>query len=203
MPREKSGDPEATPASEAPAPAARPPARRTRDYSQRPQKPIKLKPAISQEPPSPVTRLGPPREQLGAKVPVPPAPPPAAPRPPPTPAPVTPPAPPPALAPAPALAPPPALAPASTPFVLGTDLQQTVLAAARAAGVPPEDWVSQASRALEADRRAPQGAVSYDEVVVYTLREMNQRIAHLERRGLAARWGALRAWFRDLLELRW
>lgn len=191
MPREKSGDPEAIPVSETPAPAARPRTRRTRDYSQRPQKPIKLKPAISQEPPSPVTRLGPPREQLGTKGPVAPAPPPAAPRPSPAAAPVS------------APSPLPAPAPVSTPLILGTDLQQAVLAAARAAGIPPEDWVAQASRALEAGHRSPQGTVSYEEVVVYTLREMNQRIAHLERRGLAARWRSLRTWFRDLLELRW
>ena len=161
MPREKSGDPEATPASEAPAPAAR----RTRDYSQRPQKPIKLKPAISREPPSPVTRLGPPREQLGAKIPGPPAPPAAA-----------------------------AGADPTPRAAAGTG--PTPLAPASPAPTP-------APVTTEARGTAPEGTVSYDDVIVYTLREMNQRIAQLERRGLAARWGALRAWFRGLLELRW
>jgi hypothetical protein len=154
LPSEKTAEPAEPRGSEAPAPAPR----RTRDYSQRPQKPIKLKPTIARERPSAVTRLGPPREQLAvAKA--------AA-----TAAPVTE---PPAVAPA-------ARVPAP---LLPEEVQRAILAAARAAHLPAGEWVARAARAMEAPAEKP---VSYDEIIVYTLREMNQRLAGLERRGLGA-----------------
>lgn len=154
MPTEKSAEHAEPRGSEAPAPAVR----RTRDYSQRPQKPIKLKPAIARERPSAVTRLGPPREQLVAAKALPAAPAAEKTRPVETPAP-------------------------AVPALLAEDVQRAIVAAARAARVPADEWVARATRAMETPAEK---AISYDEIIVYTLREMNQRLAGLERRGLGA-----------------
>jgi hypothetical protein len=166
LPTEKTAEPAEPRGSEAPAPATR----RTRDYSQRPQKPIKLKPTIARERPSAVTRLGPPREQLAvAKGPTTATAPAAAPER----ATVTRVAEPPAVAP---------VAPVPAPL-LPEEVQRAILDAARAARIPAGEWVARAARVMEAPAEKP---VSYDEIIVYTLREMNQRLAGLERRGLGA-----------------
>ncbi len=159
MPTEKSAEHAEARGSEAPAPAVR----RTRDYSQRPQKPIKLKPAIARERPSAVTRLGPPREQLAAAKTA-------------------------AAAPAGAEAKAVEALPRAVPALIAEDVQRAIVAAARAARVSPDEWVARATRAMEAPTEKP---ISYDEIIVYTLREMNQRLAGLERRGVGAWLAAL------------
>ena len=121
-----------------------------RDYSQRPQKPIKLKPGIAKERPSPITRMGPPREQLAAKT---------------------------------SRTEPPPVEPTSSAgnTTLPREVQLGVVAAAESAGLSPKQWVAQASDALNALTATGEPPVSYDEVIVYALREMNQRLAALEK----------------------
>jgi hypothetical protein len=71
----------------------------------------------------------------------------------------------------------------AVPALLAEDVQRAIVAAARAARVPAHEWVARATRAMETPAEK---AISYDEVIVYTLREMNQRLAGLEHRGLGA-----------------
>jgi hypothetical protein len=147
-------------------PAAPPAIRPNRDHSQRPQKAIKLKPSIAREPPSPVTHLGPPREQLGGVA----APPTSGVSPPP----VSP----------PALEAPPATA-------LSADTVEAIVQAAQAAGTTPDQWVSQAIRRAERQARV-EGPVRYEELVLFALRDMNERLSTLEDRA------APRGWLRRL-----
>lgn len=130
--------------------------RPARDYSQRPQKAIKLKPTIAKEPPSAATRAGPPRAILAVEVAV-PVEPSAAPR---TPA-------------GPSSPPPPG------------DLALALAQAAELAGLPPEEWLTRASEALKAQPTHAAAPVSTEEVILFALREMNQRLGALEhRRGM-------------------
>jgi hypothetical protein len=69
------------------------------------------------------------------------------------------------------------------PPLLAEELQQAIVAAAKAARIPANEWVARATRAMDTPAEKP---VSYDEIIVYTLREMNQRLAGLERRGPGA-----------------
>jgi hypothetical protein len=130
-----------------PPPVVRP----ARDYSQRPQRPIKLKPGIAREQVGTLPHAGPPREILERELP-----------------------------------PPPVVAgPAgSVAAGLPQPIQDSIVRSAAAAGLSATEWVDQATRAL-AVQESLQGPVSHEEVILYTLREMNQRLAALERpRGL-------------------
>lgn len=147
-----------------PASAPRP----ARDYSQRPQKSIKLKPGIAKERPGPATRAGPPRQLLGAG--------------------------PPADGPSgPAEPPAPDSRRESTGGGLPGEIADAVTRAAALAGLTPTEWVARAGQALAATPARDPGPVTTEEVVLFTLREMNQRLAVLERRR-----GVL-AWLRRLL----
>jgi hypothetical protein len=135
------------------APAIKP----SRDYSQRPQKAIKLKPDIAKERPSPITRMGPPREQLAGKS---------------------------SPTESPLVEPPSAPANATLP----REAQRALMAAAESAGLSPREWVARATDALNAPTDTGEPPVSYDEVIIYALREMNQRLGALEeRRGWLSR----------------
>jgi hypothetical protein len=125
------------------------PIRPSRDFSQKPQKPIKLKASIAREPPRAVTREGPPRELLaeGPQVPSPTR-----------------------------------AEPATAVPSLALEVQRAVAGAATAAGLSPEEWVARAARLLATPPAVGEAAVAYEEVVIYTLREMSQRLRELERR---------------------
>jgi hypothetical protein len=137
--------------------------RPARDYSQRPQRAIKLKPSIAREKASVPVYARPPRELLEA------APQGAAP------------------VPEPVVAEPMVAAPAAAAVRapgLAADVQEAVTRAATRAGLAPSEWVDRAARAL-AQQGAANGPVTNEEVILYTLREMNLRLAALERpRGL-------------------
>lgn len=133
-----------------------------RDYSQRPQRPIKLKAGISKEPPSPVTRLGPPEAQLAG-------------------------------GPEPATPPVVAAPKGQRGHNLPAGALEAIEAAAAAAGLTPEQWIQQAVEGRPAGAARADGPVRYDELVLFSLREVSERLAALESR-LAAR-----GWLRRLL----
>jgi hypothetical protein len=124
-----------------------------RDYSQRPQRPIKLKPSIARERSGAPAHAGSPREVLESDPPV------------------------------PLLVAEPGATTADADG-LPQDVQEAVVRAATLAGLPPGEWVNLAAQALE-EREAANGPVTNEEVILHTLREMNLRLAALERpRGL-------------------
>jgi hypothetical protein len=133
-----------------------------RDYSQRPQRPIKLKAGISKEPPSPVTHLGPPEVQLAG-------------------------------GPEPAAESVVAAPKRQHGRPLPADALEAIEAAATAAGLTPEQWIRQAVESRPPAAARVDGPVRYDELVLFSLREVNERLAALE-----SRVGA-RGWLRRLL----